>query len=82
MTMLGGSLCLLAACSGSIVADMAGVPAKLTASCAAPVALPQRDIRQAEVELAWGRDRAALRDCASRHALLADFLEGQRAAGR
>jgi hypothetical protein len=31
------------------------------------VALPDRDMTQGEVETAWGRDRGALRACASRH---------------
>lgn len=46
------------------------VPPSLTAPCAAPVTIPERNISGAEVEIGWGRDRAALRDCAQRHAAL------------
>jgi len=75
-------LCLLAACGGSTPADLAPPPEALTAACAGPVALPHRDATQAEVERWWGRDRSALRACAERHALLADWAAGQLAAGR
>ena len=76
-----GCLCLLAACSGSTPADLAPPPEALTASCAVPLALPARDATQAEVERWWGRDRAELRACGERHALLADWAAGQVAAG-
>ena len=71
---------LLAACGASTGADLATPPDGLRAPCPAPSALPARDMTQAEVEIAWGRDRDALRDCAERHALLVEFIEGQRAA--
>ncbi|MBK5928583.1 hypothetical protein [Rhodobaculum claviforme] len=61
-------------------ADLAPPPPALVAPCAAPVALPDRDATQAEVERWWGADRAALGDCAARHALLADWAAGQIAA--
>lgn len=80
--MPAGWLCLLAACSGSTVADLAPLPEALTAPCPAPLSLPARDATQAEVESWWGRDRSALRDCAARHTLLADWAAGQAAAGR
>jgi hypothetical protein len=68
--MLAGSLCLLAACSVSVPVEVPPPPAALVVPCDLPLALPGRDATQAEVERWWGRDRAALRDCAERHGLL------------
>lgn len=48
-------------------------PPSLTQPCPAPVDLPQRALNDAEVEVLWGRDRSALRACASRHAALAEW---------
>lgn len=50
-------------------------PASAVAACSAPVTLPERDLSAAEVEIYWGRDRSALRICASRHEVLAQHLE-------
>lgn len=50
-------------------------PASAVAACSAPVTLPERDLTAAEVEIYWGRDRSALRICASRHEVLAQHLE-------
>ncbi|WP_280517652.1 hypothetical protein [Falsirhodobacter halotolerans] len=36
-----------------------------------PQTLPERALTQGEVELAWGRDRGALRECGERMAVLA-----------
>jgi zona occludens toxin (predicted ATPase) len=50
-------VCLLTACGGSI----SGSPA--VAPCAAPVDLPERALSDRDVEVLWGRDRSALREC-------------------
>jgi hypothetical protein len=71
---LAASLCLLAACSGSAPARPVAPPPSLTVPCAEPVRLGARDMTQAEVETAWGRDRTALRTCGDQHAALADYL--------
>lgn len=63
MTMLVGSLYLLAACRGSVPGDVPLPPAALLVPCDLPVKLPGRDATQAEVERWWGSDRAALREC-------------------
>ena len=42
------------------------LPPSLTAPCAAPVPLPIRDLSDQEIEVLWGRDRSALRECGSR----------------
>ncbi len=34
--------------------------------CALPVELPDRGLNDQEIELLWGRDRSALRDCGRR----------------
>jgi len=52
--------CLLTACGGSSY----GRPA--TAPCAAPVDLPDRALSDRDVEVLWGRDRSALRECGAR----------------
>lgn len=82
ITIRGALPCLLAACGASTGADLPAPPDGLGAPCTLPAALPARAMTQGEVEIAWGRERAALRDCAKRHALLVEFIEGQRAAGK
>ncbi len=77
MPMLLGLLCLLAACNGSTPAELAPPPAALLSPCERPASLPGRDATQAEVERWWGADRSALRACADRHQLLADWALGQ-----
>lgn len=74
-------LCLLAACGDSTAADLAPPPAALLDPCTLPLALPDRDATQSEVERWWGHDRSALRECAGRQALLAHWAAGQLAAG-
>lgn len=62
--MLAALPLVLAACSGSTVADLAlPPPASLVAPCPRPVLLPERALSQVEVERFWGRDRSALRAC-------------------
>lgn len=51
---------LLSACGGSDYARPDLPP------CALPVALPDRALSDREVEVLWGRDRSALRECAGR----------------
>jgi hypothetical protein len=65
---------LLTACAGSTFVDVSTAPPpSLTAPCVAPVALPERALSDRDVEVLWGRDRTALRDCGSRHADLAGW---------
>lgn len=78
MMMLVGSLCLLAACSGSVPVEVPPPPPALVGACAEPARLPVRALTQAEVERLWGADRGRLRDCAGRHRVLADWAEGMR----
>jgi len=47
------------------------VPPSLLAPCARPVLLPVRDLTRAEVTRWWAQDRAALIDCGSKVAGLA-----------
>lgn len=64
--------CLLSGCGGStFVEDAAPLPPSLLAPCAAPVALAERALDDREIEILWGRDRSALRECAARHDALA-----------
>ena len=62
-------LCLLSVCAACAPADQPAVapPPSLLAPCDPPVALPDRAISDQEAEIWWGRDRSALRACASRH---------------
>jgi hypothetical protein len=63
--MMALPLSLLTACGASI-SDRAPVPPSLTAPCRPPAVLPERALTQTEVEVLWGRDRTALRDCGSK----------------
>lgn len=75
--------CLLTACDdwrGS--SPIAAPPPSLTAPCPAPVTLPDRGLTQAEVEVAWGRDRRALRACAGQVDGLAAWAESIVAGGK
>jgi hypothetical protein len=47
----------------------------MVVGCAEPQQLPERVMTQAEVELAWGRDRAALRFCRDRHGALVVWVK-------
>lgn len=75
--MLIAPLLALTACAGSIAGDLEPPPTALVAPCDEPTQLPVRTLTQAEVEVAWGRDRAALRACGERHGLLVRWVEGQ-----
>ncbi|MBA4271053.1 MAG: hypothetical protein C0447_16815 [Methylobacterium sp.] len=52
------------------------VPASARQPCAAPSALPDRDITEAEATSLWGRDRAALRQCEPRRAAAIAAIDG------
>jgi hypothetical protein len=51
-------------------------PAALVDPCPRPQALPPAGLTQAQAEVLWGRDRAALAGCGDRHAALAAYLRG------
>jgi hypothetical protein len=65
---------MLTACLGSSSVKPSTVPPSLKSGCADPVALPDRGLNDAEIELFWGRDRSALRACGSKHNALADAV--------
>jgi len=52
--------CLLTGCGASISDSPAPPP------CASPVVLPERALNDQEIEVFWGRDRSALRECGTR----------------
>ncbi|MCP4561999.1 MAG: hypothetical protein GY873_08690 [Bosea sp.] len=52
------------------------LPSAARQPCAAPVALPDRNLAAAEVTSAWARDRAALRLCESRRAAAVAAVDG------
>lgn len=63
------AFCLLAGCSASTSADL---PPSLIAPAQPPVILPDRAMTMTEVEIYWGRDRSALRQCVSQVAGIAE----------
>ena len=79
---LGGALWALTACSGSTAsgADLAPPPPSLVQPCEPAVALPVRDLMQAEVERFWRADRARLADCRDKHQGMVDWADGVREA--
>ena len=79
---LGGALWALTACSGSTAsgADLAPPPPSLVQPCEAALALPVRDLMQAEVERFWRADRARLADCRDKHQGMVDWADGVREA--
>lgn len=52
------------------------VPAIARRACDDPVALPDRDLTEAESTSFWGRDRAALRSCEPRRAAAVAAIDG------
>lgn len=64
---------LLAGCAASNSAEPISAPPSLTIPCNLPGDLPDRSINDQEIEVLWGRDRSALRECASRHQGLVDW---------
>ena len=59
-------VCLLAGCGASTSADLPP-----PTPCADPVALPDRALSDLDIELLWGRDRSALRECGGKVAVIA-----------
>lgn len=51
------------------------LPAEAKKACAAPVALPGRDLSEKEVTSYWGRDRAALVACEARRSAAVAALD-------
>jgi hypothetical protein len=51
-------------------------PPSLTAPVPGPVALPARDLTQAEVERFWRADRARLLDARDKHKGLVEWAQG------
>lgn len=51
-------------------------PAALVDPCRRPQTLPPAGMTQAQAEVLWGRDRAALVDCGDRHRALAQWVSG------
>lgn len=43
--------------------------------CKYPTVLPDSALDDQQIEVLWGRDRAALRECGSRHNALADWVD-------
>jgi hypothetical protein len=78
MMMLCGLLSTLGACSAfsPVELRLPDPPIMLTAACPALQTNPGKPLQQAEAEVMWGRDRAAGRVCASRHAGLVDWVTG------
>ena len=74
----------LAACGGSTAsgARLSAPPPSLVQTCQAAVALPARDLMQAEVERFWRADRARLAACRDKHQGLAEWAGGVVQAGR
>lgn len=59
-------VCLCLASCGSISVERPRPAPSLLVPCAEPVRLPERGLSDQEVEIFWGRDRDALRSCASK----------------
>jgi hypothetical protein len=57
-------------------APVAPPPAALVDPCPQPQGIPLRALTEAEVVIAWRRDRAALVTCGDRHGALAGWALG------
>lgn len=86
--MLVACVCLLTAgCASTKSVEVAPPPpprltspdTALTAPCKRPVALPDREITQKDVETLWITDRQSLLNCRSRHVALVEFYKGRDA---
>jgi hypothetical protein len=51
-------------------------PAALVDPCPRPQALPPAGLTQAQAEVLWGRDRAALVECRDRHRAMVTWAGG------
>ena len=67
---------LLAACAGSTNYEGPPLPPSLLVPCDAPVELPERALSDQEIEVLWGRDRRALRECGGRFGAFRTILLG------
>jgi len=72
--------CLLGALSGCGSNEKAApiapvIPPSLLVPCSAPVAIPPGIMSERDVELGWGRDRAALRACGGQVLALASSVK-------
>jgi len=72
--------CLLAVLSGCGSNEQAAsitpvIPPSLLVPCSAPVAIAPGAMSERDVELGWGRDRAALRACGGQVAALAAVVQ-------
>ena len=72
------AISLLAGCAGSNSVEPISPPPSLTLPCKEPSDLPDRSINDQEIEVFWGRDRSALRECTSRHQGLVTWLNEAR----
>lgn len=72
----------LAACGGSTGSGDPGQlrveppSAAVMAACARPAPIPTTATTQGAQETLWRRDRIALADCADRHAVAVEWIEG------
>ena len=74
---LVASLSLQTACAGSIAGDVVRPSPEMAEPCTEPARLPVRALTQAEVEIYWGRDRTALRNCAEMHNAVVALIDAQ-----
>lgn len=61
---------------------LARIPQSLKQACAGVVAIPDRDLTEPEVARLWGKDRAALGECARRHGGLSAATSALEAQGQ
>lgn len=66
LTLFAACLSLASCASTPVEFARPSPPPSLTQQCANPAALPERALSDQEIEILWGRDRTALRECASR----------------
>lgn len=69
------ALTACAGSTGSVKPVLSAPDSYLTQDCPRPLALPERDITQAEAEKFWRQDRYRLVFCAQIHKGLVDFIE-------
>jgi hypothetical protein len=65
---------LLQGCGGSTPSEPLLPPPSLVTPCAYPVVLPDSALNDQQIEVRWGHDRSALRECGSRHSALVDWV--------
>ena len=68
---------LLAGCGGSTgLSKTTFLDTALTDACAAPVTIPERPLKQTDIEAYWGKDRASLINCGQRQQNLVKAVKG------